>query len=505
MNRNSKANELKKSMDHHAFIISTDRKSLYTQIKALVKQAQGIASKELDQRRIALKKLLDSEDKLYEDEFERKIKSRIDEDVKQRKEILLKIQEENVNNEREFLRTKRIQQYMNSCYEIREALRRQEMQNVKECQLQQMLEKHIEMSKQKEEEQFWLKVQEKNSEVAARRQLEEERLKKALVQQTSATLKVQIEEVEARREKRRHEKLEEKQRIDSLLEELRVEEFDRKHQGIPPKVLEYRKDLRDMMAQKELQKGKEDSEGIELRRKTMEELARLEAEQVQASMAKKKAFHKATLDYIEYVKRMRDLDRQQQQMYHDRIDDLYRMDNCTKRNIQRERENKARLAEEFYAELRKQICEQYERRLRDRAKQRECKILENRFARDDISREEILQQRRKNREELDKQIAEIKRIREEEATTLNQDLKKASNDPEFCSELAEKYIREGVDYLPPHANWKLIRDPLTPNLPKAITTKGPKQSQTDFPLSRGHSKSFGPVKFCDGRGDELKL
>uniref|UniRef100_A0A1B0ACN6 Trichohyalin-plectin-homology domain-containing protein n=1 Tax=Glossina pallidipes TaxID=7398 RepID=A0A1B0ACN6_GLOPL len=499
--------EEKQLQYHHEFIVSSDRKSLFTQIKNLVARAQDIANKELSERRIALQKLIEYEDKIYEEEFASKVKSRIDEDIKERKDALLKIKEESAKHELEFLKSKRIQQYMNSCYEIREALRRQEMQNVQICQLEQIVEKERAIKRERDLEKYWRNVQKTRLDREDCLLREESCLKKALAKDITETLNIQMEEREEKREELHREKLEEKRKLDALLEEIRLEEFDARLQGTPVKTLEYRKELLNMIAENKARKEKEKREAVEYQCKMTEEIQRLEAADILAAHERKRAFYKATIEYIAYVKRMKQLEEQQERMYNDRVDDLSRVDTCTKSNIKRERERKARVAEACYAELRKQICEQYERRLRDEAEHRECKMLENRFAHEEITREQILEQRRKNRIGLDQQIAELKRIREDEEAKFSKDIKRASNDPEFCAELAEQYIKDGTDYLEPHPNWRILACPT-----KTYIAKSPAKDFTE--LTGQGDKCIAPCgcearakmncihKQLDGRGDQ---
>ncbi|XP_065355352.1 trichohyalin [Calliphora vicina] len=500
-------NELQQLTDHHAFISRTDRKSLYTQIKNLVHQAQEVASKELNQRRNTLKLLLEYEDKIYEEEFANKVKSRIDEDIRERKDILLKIKEESTKNELEFLKSKRIQQYMNSCYEIREALRRKETQNIKECQLEQMLEKERAVRKQQDLEKYWLKVQNINLQLMDERQQQENCLKNALVKHVSDTRKVQLYELQEKREIEQQEKLKEKNKLDALLEEIRLEEFDQKLQGKPAQVAEYRNELLNMIKEKKVMREKEQREQAEMHRKMMAEIALLEAEENAAAKEKKKAFHKATVDFIRFVKGMRQLEAQQQEEFNECTDDLRRVDMCTKNNILLERQRKARIAEQCYAELRQQICEQYEKRLREEAEHRECKMLENRFIHREITRKEMLAQKQKYREELDKQMEELKKIREEENENFSNNLKRASNDPEFCAELAKKYIKEGIDYLEPHANWRILacssnkymEKPPARNIEELL---GQGAIPKKYIEPCGCIKGNTPKNVDDGRGDE---
>uniref|UniRef100_A0A1I8MHQ1 Trichohyalin-plectin-homology domain-containing protein n=1 Tax=Musca domestica TaxID=7370 RepID=A0A1I8MHQ1_MUSDO len=465
----------------------------------MVSQAQYVALNELNQRRSNLKELLEREDKIYEEEFANKVKSRMDDDRKQRKEILLQIKEENVRNEQEFLQNKRVQQYMNSCYEIREAVRHREMLKVKECQQEQILEKERALRRQQQEDDYWLKVQKRNMAAMDRQQRQEESLKKSLTKHVSDTLKVQLIELEEKKERMCQEKLEEKQQLDAILEELRLEEFDRRHRGVSPKILEYRKELLDMISKKQIQHQQEQKEHLEYHKQMLQQISQQEAKEAKELREKKKALHKATMDYIKYVKHLREIEQQQLQMYDERMNDLYRVDLCTKRNIRREKERKARLAEECFAELRKQIQEQCERRLREEAEQRECKILENRFVRAEKSRQQILEERHRNRLDLDNQIKVLKNIQAEEESKFNEDLERASNDPEFCSELAKQYIREDMDYLEPHANWRLLTGPSKTCCPTTVTVKG-HNKMSDEKL-RNENQTDCQYKCIDGRGD----
>lgn len=455
------------SIDHHQFIVTTDRKSLFTQLKGLVATAKEVHSEELEFRRKELQELLEYEDKIYEEEFSNKVKSRIDKDIKERKETLHKIKEANEIAAIEYLESKRIQQYMNNCYEIREALRHKEQRDVKECQLEQIAEKERQLRRQKDLDIYWLKVQRKNMELHDKKLESENCIKSKLVEQTRFVLGVQVEEMEAKREEIRQEKEKDIKDLAKILEELRLEKFDREHFGrMSPKILQYRKELQDDIEKKRIERLTEQCELAKEHRTMIEECQRLDAEEIAANEARKRAAHKAALEYINYLKRMRQLEEDQQRMRDERIDDLHTIDMCTKGNIQREVKRKAEVAAATYVELKRQICEQYERRLREENERRECKIIENRFARPEKTRADILQQRRQMRKELDEQIAALNCLRKREEEQYKKDLERAIDNPEFCAQLAEQYIRDGTDYLEPHANWRIIACSTKKNLPK---------------------------------------
>uniref|UniRef100_A0A0A1WLI8 Uncharacterized protein n=1 Tax=Zeugodacus cucurbitae TaxID=28588 RepID=A0A0A1WLI8_ZEUCU len=435
------------------FVQGTDRKSLYTQIKELVKTAQEMAERELNQRRERLRVMLEHEDKIYEEEFANKVKSRIDEDIQHRKDALFNIKEERKRVEKESLERKTIQQQFECCYEIREALRRKETLQTKEVQLEQIVEKERAQRRERQMDDYWCKVRDAGAQRYDQRQADELKKKCDLKRLMRCTLEQQMEmhkqEEEHQRELKRVEAIE----LNKVLEEIRLEDFDRKRLGMPQKTLDYREELLNMIAENKAKRDAEECERMEEHRQLMRDVAREEQEYSAAMMQRKRAVYNATMEYLDYARRMRKLEEDAQNMRDARIDDLCHVDICTKSNIQRELQRKAEIAALCYAELRRQICEEYERRLRDIQEQREPKIIENRFVHPEKTRADIMAERRKMREGLDEQLIENARVHAEEEAKYNADLKLAIDDPAFCTELAQKYLSAGIDYLPPHANW----------------------------------------------------
>ncbi|XP_053952929.1 trichohyalin [Anastrepha ludens] len=443
----------------HYFIERTDRKSLYAHLKDLVQTAQEVAAKELEQRRQTLRRMLEHEDKVYEEEFAKKVKSRIDEDIQKRKNILLRIKEERNRQEQTFLERKKVQRQFESCYEIREALRHKETLQVKETQLEQIIEKERAYMRERQQDEFWLKVRDATAQQYDQRQANENQVKCVLKRNTRCVLEEQMRDHQREIERQRELKREEAKELARVMEEMRLEDFDRKRLGQPAKTFIYRKELLDMMAENKARRDAEECERAEEHRELMRQVAKEEQEWSAAVMQRKRAVYNATLEYLDYVRRMRKLEESAEKLRDARIDDLRHVDICTKSNIQWEAKRKAEIAALCYAELRRQICEEYERRLRDVQEQREQKIIENRFARPEKTRADIMAERWKMRQGLDEQLAENARIQAEAEEKYNNSLKLAINDSEFCRQLAEKYLSAGVDYLPPHANWLVFACP----------------------------------------------
>ncbi|XP_014095210.3 cilia- and flagella-associated protein 53 [Bactrocera oleae] len=441
------------------FMKRTDRKSLYTQIKELVKTAQDVAEKELNQRRERLRTMLEQEDKIYEEEFANKVKSRIDEDIQHRKDALFNIKEERNRLEKEFLERKTIQQQFECCYEIREALRRKETLQTKEVQLEQIVEKERAQLRERQLDDYWCKVRDARTQRYDERQADETKKKCDNKRSMRCVLEQQMEMHKKDEERQRESKRKEAIELNKVMEKIRLEDFDRKRLGLPKKMLDYREELLSIIAENKAKRDAAECERIEEHRQLMRDVALEQQEHSAALLQRKRAVYNATMEYLDYARRMCKLEEDTQDMRDARIDDLRHVDICTKSNIQRELQRKAEIAALCYAELRRQMCEEYERRLRDIQEQREPKIIENRFAHPEKTRADIMAERRKMRAGLDEQLIENARIHAEEEAKYNADLKLAINDPEFCTELAKKYLSAGIDYLPPHANWLIYACP----------------------------------------------
>ncbi|XP_004536102.2 trichoplein keratin filament-binding protein-like [Ceratitis capitata] len=468
-----------KDWAHFEFINRTDRKSLYTQIKQLVKTAQDVAAKELEQRREELRSMLEREDLIYEEEFAKKVKSRIDEDIQQRKDALIKIKEKRRQKEQKFLAAKTVQQHFESCCELRDALRHKETLQTKDAQLEQMLDNQRAFRRQRQLDDYWCKVRDANTQRYDQRQAAENKVKCDLNRSMRCMLDEQVEMHNREEERLRELKHAEAKELDKLLEDLRLEEFDRMRQGVPEKTVAYRNQLLEMIANNKAKRDAEECERIADHRQLMRDVAREQREHSAAMLQRQRAVYNATMEYLEYARRMRDLEEKARQARNARIDDLRHVDICTKSNIQRELQRKAEIAALCYAELRRQICEEYERRLRDLAERSEQKIMENRFARPEKTRGETMAERFELRKALDAQVAENARIHAAQEAKYNAELKLAVNDSEFCKELAATYLREGIDYLPPHDNWLIYACPEKNYVSKQITAKAESNVKSD--------------------------
>ncbi|XP_034488492.1 trichohyalin [Drosophila innubila] len=460
--------------EHFQFIQRTDRKSLFTQIGILVKKAQDTAAEELNDRSKRVKSLLEKEEMVFEKEFASKVRNRLDEDIRERQEQLQEIKEQSDKRHKEFVNKKRVQQAMENCYEIREAIRQKEEKNTKICLEEQMRENLRKQRRECERDNYWLRLEERRWKEYDRLHNYEMKKREQVQEQVCNVLKVQLAEHEEKRQKVLEEKRLDTIKVDKLIEELRLEEFDKNHQMASKDKEKYRNELLEEIRRRKCQELAQWQSDKDEHAAFIRETQRLEAEAKERILQSKEQLRRATHEYIAYVRRMRSLELGIEKMMNDRIDDLCHVDVCCKNNIAEKARIKGKEAARYYSLLKQQICEQIERQMREEAEMRENKMLENRFVHPEVTREMILCNQQKIRNDLDAQIIEMKRTQAEDESRFEQKLMKAVNDPEICIQLAAQFMQEGTDYLTPHPNWKIYA------CPKDKYVAKPPMSQAQF-------------------------
>lgn len=441
--------------EHFQFMERTDRKSLHTQIGLLVAKAQQTAQEELQERSQRLKNMLDNEDKQYEQEFASKVKNRLDDEIRNRQERLNEIKAARDKRHKEFCDAKRMQQVMLNCYELREALRQKDREDTRIC-LEEQMQENLRMKRREcERENYWLQLEKRRWEEYDRVEEYERRTREQLKSQITKVLEVQLEEHEEKRQKELAEKRQDTINADKLIEELRLEDFDYKHRELDKNKEKYRNELLEEIRRRKCEKiaqwEAEKAEHEEFIRETQ----RLEAEAKERICRTKRELARATHEYIAYVRRMRNLELGIEKMMNDRTDDLFHVDYCCKNNVAERTRAKREETARCHAYLKKQICEEIERKMRLEAEVHENKMPENRFVHPPVTRTMIRCQQRQRCLDLNAQIKEMKRIQAEEERAFEQKLLKAVDDPEVCIQLAAQFLQEPTDYLPAHPNWKI--------------------------------------------------
>ncbi|XP_034660710.1 trichohyalin [Drosophila subobscura] len=491
--------------EHFQFIQRTDRKSLHCQIGLLVNKAMEVAAEELNERSLRLKNLLEAEDKLYEEEFSNTVKNRIGHDIKERKEHLHAIKEDNIKEQNKFIEDKRVQQVMLNCYEIREALRHQDLLETKIIQQEQILENQRRKRRECEQEKIWLELNRRRwEEYDCAQKSENERREKMKVQ-VKHVLGIQMLDNAAKLAREDEEKREEARALNEILEQIRLEQFDKDHQPAPPKNLAYRDELL-----KEIHRRRCDKLAVWESDKAehaafCRETERLEAEARAKIAQSKRDFNRATLEYLAYVRRMQALEMGIEKMMDDRTADLYKVDICTKSNIAETTRLKREEAARCHEILKLQICEEAERRLRLEAEVRENKMPENRFVHPEVTHAMKFCKQLRHRAALDAQVIEMKRLQAEENAYFESQLREAVDDPIACKKLAKEYLENGTDYLRAHPNWRVMACDPNKYVPRAPITEQQYKARVDnasldkcpCPEAARRHCSFMALKGCD--------
>ncbi|CAD6992667.1 unnamed protein product [Ceratitis capitata] len=426
------------------FMTNSERRSVYKQIKDLVKKAQTVAQKELEQRRQRLQAKLELEDKLYQEEFAENVKSQRD------------------RRDKEFLQEMNIKRELEDCYEIREALTHRDKLQVKEAQLEQITEKQRAVIRQRQTDEYWRKVCDTHARHYEKQLEKEQRLLKNIQAHKGRGFDEQIALHQRERELELERKRQEAEELAKHLHELRLEKCRLR---VPPKMQIYRKELLDVIAEKKAKREGEECDRIQEHRKLMREIASEQQDHSAALVRRKRAVYKANIEYIDYACRLHKLEEDAQAARYARIDDLRHVDICTKSNLALELKQKAELAKLYYAELRRQMCEEYERRLPK-------------------SKAELLAEQRKVREELDHQLAENARLQAEEEEKYSKQLELMADDRDFCKRVAEQYIADQKDHLPTHPNWLIYQCPNKNFAVKCVSSEVQGLSKSEVKLER---------------------
>lgn len=480
--------------EHFRFIESTDRKSLHTQIRALVRKAQETISDELAERNRRLKGILEKEDKEFETEFAHKVKNRLDEDIRERQEQLVGIKEQSVKKHKEYVEMKRMQQVMVNCYEIREAIRLREKENNRICLEEQIQENLRKKRRDCERENYWFELNRRRWEDYDRQQKCEDSLKERVQNQINKVLALQVEDHEEKRKLALEEKRQDIIKADALIEELRLEEFDRVHFKDVAEKQKYGEELREEIRRKHCARRAQWEADKAEHYEFMRETQRLEKEAKERIWQRRIDSHRATLEFISYCRRMRALELGIEKMLNDRNDDLFHVDQCCKQNIGERIRVKAEAAKRHYALLRQQVCEEIEAKMREEAYQREVKLIENTFVHPPIPHQVIVCQKKRLFDDLTAQISEMKRIQAEEQRAYEAKLLKAVEDPEVCVQLTAQIMADNADFLPHHPNWRIHA------CPKDIFVAKPPMAQEEMDkLIAGATIDKCPSPACQRR------
>ncbi|XP_055905506.1 serine/threonine-protein kinase TAO3 [Eupeodes corollae] len=438
-------------MEHYEFITRTDKRSIINQINSLVGRGQASYQNELAIRKNHLQEILENEEKIYEDEFIEKIKSRVDKDIRERKKSLLQMIEDRIKEKEKFVVAMKLHQNMLNCLDIREELRRKDYRETQICQLEQMDDKFRAREREKKDDEFWLKVEKRIEDHIDRGQRQEDDLKKRLQANQCKILRNQLEEINQMRELDLAHKKKEKEEIDL---KMKTHEGDEKRKALEARKArseDVKKSIKTICEQQKLLA--EEAEMFEnvFHEETMIQVNKEIEEKIKSNLKMKQD----TLSYLEYLKKFRNFVADRDRRHTEIVDEMDKRFYCYKshhkKNLKASKLQEAKLSHET---LLKQICEEQARKLKLEAAERENKILDNRFVK--IKPHDRLKERFEIKNGLDKQLEELNRLKLEKQKLYEEELNRAEEDQNYCDQLLEKHKNENCDFLAPHPNWKLV-------------------------------------------------
>ncbi|XP_055851535.1 meiosis-specific nuclear structural protein 1 [Episyrphus balteatus] len=438
-------------MEHYEFISKTDKKSLFNQIKFLVSCGQESYQNDLATRRRQLRELLENEEKVYENEFIEKIKSRVDENIRQRQKSLMTMKEERKKEQTKFVASKKLHQNMLNCHEIREELRKKDYRQTQLCQLEQIDDKLRAKLREKKDEEFWLKVQKKMQDKIDQSQEKEDKLKRSLQANQCRILGNQLEEIRKAREMDLARTNKEMEEMNLKMKTSQGDEQKQALEARKSKSRDVKNSLNTICEQQKLIRDEAENFENVFHKETMRQVN----EEIESTIQKNVKFKEETSSYLEYIKKFKNFAANKEKKRSEMGDELDKRFYCFKNHPKKSlAANKRHIAESSHKTLLKQICEEKTRRFKLVAAERENKMLENRFVKMKI--QDRLKERLQVQKDLDDQIAEINRLKNEKQKQFENELNRAEEDQLFCEQLLEKHKLEGCDYLNPHPNWKLM-------------------------------------------------
>ncbi|XP_054737674.1 uncharacterized protein LOC129244083 [Anastrepha obliqua] len=160
------------------FIEHTNLRNLKFNIKSMVQASLRRINEELEERRLMLRHMLESEHLTYSEELALLTKQRIEEAARKRHEWFgIQRMERELETEK-FLKLKKLQREMESCEKARHLESKTLLLDSKRAQLYQIEEKEVMRQKEKQIKQMWLDVQRRfNEEMLEQDNLERKLLK----------------------------------------------------------------------------------------------------------------------------------------------------------------------------------------------------------------------------------------------------------------------------------------------------------------------------------------
>ncbi|XP_063706185.1 golgin subfamily A member 6-like protein 22 [Culicoides brevitarsis] len=438
-----------------------DKACLKNKIDKLVEESLRARDREINLKREKLKHLFNVEDDFYRKESQDKLSAKIEAEMLDRRNKILAMKQAKEKEHHDYLKQKKIQQYMANCDEIRPFLRKQLLVDSKACQRMQMEEHRKQKQAAKETQNLWLEIASRSNKALHEKEKQQRLARKLYDNCTAKFLKEQMLEKQNNLQKYAEMTEEQKRNEESLMKENELALLEKK--VALEKRMQLAADLKEQLLQAEkeriVRKANEDALN-----KLFNDTIRKEIEQeIAAKKGHKENWKQETLHYLNYMEKIRK-EKLMEQAQKDKLVDDYRIkqeleyiDKC-----RAEIAKKRAFHEMVYETQRKQIKEK--RELQKAMEDSEFKkVAEERASYDHKAhvRAEKWRQRQaakeyaralKEQEELRK--LEQKQFKERQEAELH----KILAEQRICEVQAKQFVDANIDVLPPHPHTKLLHN-----------------------------------------------
>lgn len=439
-----------------------DKASLKNKIEQLVEKSMRQREIELNKKREKLRRLFHQEDTIFHDEVKESMAEKINREMQERKNKILATQQQRERETMEFLKQKKLQQYVSACDDVRPYLRQQLLIDSKACQRSQMEDRKRQQQVARETQSMWMEIAQRTNNVQLEREKEERRKRKIYAKNTEEYLRRQMEE--KRLDKVKFIEMassEERRRNEEELEKQKAEDANERKEIIKKRV-KLVSDLKDQLQQAEQERLARKAQEAELNHLFNDSIKKDLEKQILDKKSEIEALKEETTHYLNYVEKMKK-ERQLEENKKDRIIEEIRIKK-EKEQIAKNQEDaqkRRNFLEQIYEKQRLQVKDNEERQ---KAKnEQEFKEAAEERAKIDLKAEQEIEMMRKHQQAklyakdlIDQEEyfrAEAKKAKEHEEAKL----RKILEENRKCEEEARKFVSQNIDVLPPHPHTKIMK------------------------------------------------
>lgn len=443
-----------------------DKASLKSKIEQLVEHSLRQREVELNLKREKLRRLFHQENNVFHDEVKESMAEKINREMQERKSKILATKQQRERETMEFLKQKKLLQFVDSCDEVRPYLRQQLLIDSKACQKAQIEDRKRQQQVARETQSLWMEIAQRTNQVQLERELEDKRKRKIYAKNTEEYLKRQMEE--KRLDKQKFAEIaEDRRRNDDELEQQKLEDANERKEIIKKRV-RLVNDLKDQLQQAEKERLARKAQETELNKIFNDSIKREIEKGIIHQKTEVENMRQETMHYLNYVEKMKK-ERQLEESKKNQIIEELRTKKATDeiQKCRAEAKKRRDYLDNIYETQRQQIKENEECRkaleeanFREAVEKREQIDLKAEAERDKMKKRQLAKQYARDLVEQEEFYRmEMKKAKDNETAKLH----KILDENRKCEEEAKRFVSQNIDVLPPHPNTKImhVRKPCT--------------------------------------------